>query len=236
MELSSNYAVPVMAGASMLLLLVEDERRLSEALSHILEKQGYAVDVAADGETGLDMAATGVYDLLILDRMLPRRDGLSLLKEFRRLGFDTPVLILTAKDAPRDRVEGLDSGADDYLVKPFSVDELLARLRSLARRKGKELVEDKLEACGWILNPARREVTVGERTISLTAKESLLLELLMRNRGLVISKNLILDKVWGFGSEVEPGNVDLYIHYLRKKLNTSLIRTVRGVGYVLEGG
>lgn len=218
----------------MQLLLVEDERRLSEALSHILKKKGYAIDIASDGETGLDMAATGVYDILILDRMLPHRNGLSLLKEFRKLGFDTPVLFLTAKDTPEDRVEGLDAGADDYLIKPFSTDELLARIRALTRRKSKELAEDILIAGSWSLNPLRSEVTTGAQTIKLTIKESLLLELLMRNYGLVVSKDRILEKVWGYYADIELSNVDLYIHYLRKKLNTSLIKTVRGVGYYLQ--
>ncbi|HEY3426450.1 MAG TPA: response regulator transcription factor [Negativicutes bacterium] len=218
----------------MRLLLVEDERRFSEALSHILKKEGYAVDTAADGETGLDMAATGVYDILMLDRMLPRRDGISILKAFRSLGFDTPVLFLTAKDTPEDRVEGLDFGADDYLSKPFSTQELLARLRALTRRKGKALVENTLTVAGWALNPLRSEVTTKNQTIKLTVKEALLLELLMQNYGLVVSKSRILEKVWGYYADIELANVDLYIHYLRKKLNTSLIKTVRGVGYYLK--
>jgi DNA-binding response OmpR family regulator len=218
----------------MRLLLVEDERRFSEALAHILKKEGYAVDTAADGETGLDMAATGVYDILILDRMLPRRDGISILKAFRSLGFDTPVLFLTAKDTPEDRVEGLDFGADDYLSKPFSTQELLARLRALTRRKGKALVENTLTVAGWALNPLRSEVTTKNQTIKLTVKEALLLELLMQNYGLVVSKSRILEKVWGYYADIELANVDLYIHYLRKKLNTSLIKTVRGVGYYLK--
>lgn len=219
----------------MQLLLVEDEQRLSEALSHILKKKGYAIDTAIDGETGLDMAITGIYDILILDRMLPRRSGMSLLKEFRLLGFDTPVLFLTAKDTPEDRVAGLDAGADDYLIKPFSTEELLARIRALTRRKNKELTEDTLTAAGWVLTPARSEVTSNNQTIKLTLKESLLLELLMRNYGLVVSKDRILEKVWGYYTEIDAANVDLYIHYLRKKLNTSLIKTVRGIGYYLKG-
>ena len=219
----------------MQLLLIEDEQRLSEALSYLLKKKGYAVDTALDGEIGLDMAATGAYDLLILDRMLPERDGISLLKEFRLMGFDTPVLFLTAKDTPNDRVEGLDAGADDYLIKPFSTEELLARIRALTRRKSKELVSNTISAAGWTLNPLRSEVTINDQTIKLTIKESLLLELLMRNSGLVVSKDRIMEKVWGYHANIELANVDLYIHYLRKKLNTSLIKTVRGVGYYFKG-
>lgn len=178
----------------MQLLLIEDEQRLSEALSYLLKKKGYAVDTALDGEIGLDMAATGAYDLLILDRMLPERDGISLLKEFRLMGFDTPVLFLTAKDTPNDRVEGLDAGADDYLIKPFSTEELLARIRALTRRKSKELVSNTISAAGWTLNPLRSEVIINDQTIKLTIKESLLLELLMRNSGLVVSKDRIMEK------------------------------------------
>jgi DNA-binding response OmpR family regulator len=218
----------------MRLLLVEDEQRLSEALSHILQKKGYAVDTAADGETGLYMATTGNYDILILDRMLPRRNGISLLKEIRLLEFDTPVLFLTGRDTPKDRVEGLDAGADDYLIKPFSIEELLARIRSLTRRKNKNLTKDTLTAGDWRLNPLRCEVTRNNQTIKLTVKESLLLELLMCNYGLVVTKDRILEKVWGYHTELQLANVDLYIHYLRKKLNTSLIKTARGIGYYLQ--
>ncbi|MDF2568888.1 MAG: mprA 3 [Sporomusa sp.] len=218
----------------MRLLLVEDEYRLSEALSHILRKHGYVVDTAFNGETGLDMASTGVYDIVVLDRMLPIRDGISVLKELRGLGLDTPVIFLTAKDSTKDRVEGLDSGADDYLVKPFSSEELLARLRALSRRQGKQLTSGTLEAAGWILDPLRCEVTKDNINIKLTAKEALLLELLMRNYGLVVSKERIWEKVWGFQTNIEIANVDLYIHYLRRKLNTSYIKTVRGIGYYLK--
>lgn len=150
------------------------------------------------------------------------------------MGFDTPVLFLTAKDTPNDRVEGLDSGADDYLIKPFSTEELLARIRALSRRKNKELVGDTISAAGWTLNPLRSEVIIHNQSIKLTIKESLLLELLMRNCGLVVSKERILEKVWGYHANIELANVDLYIHYLRKKLNTSLIQTVRGIGYYLK--
>jgi len=218
----------------MKLLLVEDDHRLLESLTHILKKNGYVVDTALDGETGLDMAASGIYDILILDWMLPARDGISLLSEYRRLGFETPVIILTAKDSTNDRIEGLDAGADDYLVKPFSSDELLARLRALARRQNKPLASEKLEAAGWIFDPLRCEVVKDNKTIKLTMKEALLLELLMRNYGLVVSKERIWEVVWGFSATTEMANIDLYIHYLRRKLNTSYIKTVRGIGYYLR--
>lgn len=219
----------------MRLLLVEDEKRLSDALVHLLKKHGYTVDTALDGDTGIELAATGVYDIMILDRMLPRRSGIAILQEFRSLGFDTPVLFLTAKDAPKDRVEGLDAGADDYLVKPFSTDELLARLRALVRRKSKDFVGDTITAAGLKLDPLRGEVQKGSNVLRLTVKETMLLELLMRNTGQVMTKERIFEKIWGYSAETEIANVDLYIHYLRKKLDTRCIKTVRGVGYYLQG-
>lgn len=218
----------------MKLLLVEDELKLSEALAYLLRKSGYAVDTSADGETGLDMASTGNYDILILDYMLPGCSGIDLLKEFRHLGFTTPVLFLTAKDAPKDRVAGLDAGADDYLVKPFFSEELLARIRALTRRKNKDIVNNILSSAGLTLNPLRCEVIKENQTIHLTNKEVQLLELLMRNSGQVITKERIMEQVWGYNTENALANVDLYIHYLRRKLNVSNIKTVRGVGYYFE--
>lgn len=218
----------------MKLLLVEDSCRLSEALSHILKKHGYIVDTALDGEAGFNMATTTAYDILILDRMLPKRDGLDIVKEVRKLKIDTPILLLTAKDTTKDRIEGLDAGADDYLVKPFSTDELLARLRALARRQTKPWEEDTLVAANLLLDPLKCEVIKNNKTIKLTLKESLLLELLMHNFGIVVSKERIWEKVWGLQTTSEVANVDLYIHYLRKKLDTTCIKTVRGIGYYLS--
>jgi DNA-binding response OmpR family regulator len=221
--------------AEMKLLLVEDHRQLVDALCHALKRNGYVIDFALDGETGIEMAASGVYDIIILDRMLPRRDGLAVLRDLRGLGLDTPVIMLTARDAPYDRVEGLDAGADDYLVKPFFTDELLARLRALARRKSKGLVGDKLHAAGLTLDPLRGEVSRDGEIVHLTVKETLLLELLMRNQGQVVPKERIMEKVWGYNAETDMANVDLYIHYLRKKLAGDNIKTVRGVGYYFDG-
>jgi DNA-binding response OmpR family regulator len=218
----------------MKLLLVEDEKRLLEALAHLLKKSGYAVDTAMDGETGFEMAVAGFYDVIILDRMLPVQDGITVLKTFRDQGFDTPVLLLTAKDSHQDRVEGLDAGADDYLVKPFNTDELLARLRALVRRQKKSLVETTITAAGFTLDPFRGEVLKGTTVVQLSVKESLLLELLMRNHRHVVTKERIFEKVWGYYAEIELANVDLYIHYLRKKLNTACIKTARGIGYYLQ--
>lgn len=218
----------------MKLLLVDDEKNLTEALSYLLKRNGFVVDVASDGDAGIEMACTGSYDIIILDRMLPGQDGLSVLREFRSLGHDTPVLILTAKDTPEDRAEGLNAGADDYLVKPFFTVELLARLHALSRRRGKVMVENILTADDLVFDPQRGQVTKSEETIQLTLKESQLLELLIRNHGLVVTKERILEKVWGYNSDTEENTINIYIHYLRKKLNISNLKTVRGVGYYLQ--
>lgn len=218
----------------MRVLLVEDEVKLANALAQILKRHGYQVDVAYDGAQGLELAESGLYDLIVLDRMLPGKDGVSIIKELRRQGMQQPVLFLTAKDAPADRVEGLDAGADDYLIKPFSTEELLARLRALSRRKHKELVDTTISAAGLTLDPLKGEVSNGTEVIQLTVKEALLLELLMRHRGQVVPKELIFERVWGYDSDSELGNIDLYIHYLRKKLKVPCIKTVRGIGYYLR--
>jgi len=220
----------------MRLLLVEDEPRLSEALTYILKKNNYGVDTAYDGETGQAMAETGVYNMIILDRMLPRKEGVALLKELRSQGIHTPVLLLTAKDSIQDRIEGLDAGADDYLVKPFSTEELLARLRALGRRQSGQIQDEQLNVAGLFLKPLHCELTQGNETVKLTLKESLLLELFMRNPGQVITKEQILDRVWGLDTDVETNNVEIYVHYLRKKLNSpnARIETVRGIGYCLK--
>ena len=218
----------------MKLLLVEDESRLVDALSHLFKKNGFVVDAALDGETGIEMACTEAYDIIILDRMLPYRDGLSLLKEYRSLGYDTPVLFLTAKDSPEDRAEGLDAGADDYLIKPFHTVELLARLKALARRKSKELSEDILTADDIVFDPQRGQVARGGEVIGLTFKEARLFELLVRNYGRVVTKELIVQKVWGYNAETDFTTVNLYVHNLRKKLNIPNLKTVRGVGYSLQ--
>lgn len=222
----------------MRLLLVEDEKRLSEALAYIFKKNNYGVDVAYDGKTGQEMAETGIYDLIILDRMLPKKEGVSVLRELRSKGIKTPVLLLTAKDAVEDRVEGLDAGADDYLVKPFATEELLARVRALARRQNEQLIGEKLQVASLILDPLQCEAACGNEKIKLTFKESQLLELFMRNRGQVITKEQILDRVWGLDADVELNNVEIYIHYLRKKLNPEKshvrLETVRGIGYCLK--
>jgi DNA-binding response OmpR family regulator len=219
----------------MKVLLVEDEPKLSAALSHLLKKNGYTTDNATDGEMAIDMAATGLYDMVILDRMLPYRDGLSVLKEYRALGYKNPVIFLTALDSLEDRVEGLDCGADDYVVKPFSAEELLARMRALSRRIVPQEEPDTIMAAGIVLDPMRSEVKwMGQPLAQLTVKESMILELLMRNHGQVIPTDRILEKVWGQHSSAYRPYVHLYIHYLRKKLPQLSLQTVHEVGYCLQ--
>lgn len=222
----------------MRLLLVEDEKRLSEALVYILKKNKYMVDAAFNGEDGEDMARTGIYDLVVLDWMLPKKDGVTVLKNIRQSRIKTPVLFLTARDTIDDRVEGLDAGADDYLVKPFANEELLARVRALLRRQSEVLCNSMLQAGDLTLDPLHSEASFGGKTIKLTMKESQLLELLMRNKGRVITKEQILDRIWGFEGEADFNNVEIYVHYLRKKLTTDMtnirIDTIRGIGYCLE--
>ncbi|MDP4095081.1 MAG: response regulator transcription factor [Bacillota bacterium] len=221
----------------MRILLVEDEFDLSEALEYVLKKNKFLVDVAADGISGQDMAETGIYDLIILDRMLPGKEGVQILRELRAAGYKCPVIFITAKDAVSCRVEGLDAGADDYLIKPFSMDELLARVRALARRSENRLQGDSINIASLTLNPLRGEVSYGNAVVRLTVKEAQLMELLMRNFGQVLTKEQIFERVWGYDSDVDFSCIELYIHYLRKKIDLPecglSIETVRGIGYSL---
>ena len=222
----------------MRILLVEDETRLAEALEQILKKQGYIVDAIGDGSAGQDMAETNIYDVIILDRTLPGVEGVDILKHLRAKRITTPVIFLTAKDTVSNRVEGLDAGADDYLVKPFSKDELLARVRALSRRSENLQTSDTLCVASLRLDMRSCEVSISAEKVKLTVTETQLLELLMRNQGQVLTKEQILDKIWGFDKDVEIKNVELYIFYLRKKIALEnggvTINTVRGVGYCLK--
>lgn len=218
----------------MKILLIHNQTRLISALSRLLRTNGYLVDVATDGENGVQMACTGTYDIIVLDRVLPKLDGLSLLKEFRSLEDETPVLFLTAANSPEERAEGLNAGADDYLGIPFFIKELLARLQALSRRKSKKLVDNVLIVDGLRLDPRKGQVTQNGKVIKLTLKETLLLELLMRTPGQVVTKELIAEKVWGYFAETDISTVNLYIYYLRKKLGLINLYTIRGVGYCLE--
>jgi two-component system, OmpR family, response regulator ArlR len=223
----------------MRLLLVEDEEMLADALAYILKKNNYNVDVAYDGISGQEMAETKIYDVIILDRMLPGKDGLDVLKEIRRNGIKVPVLLLTAMDSIENKVEGLDNGADDYLVKPFSKDELLARIRALGRRHVDFIQDKNIQLSSLIFDPLRGEIECNGNKVKLTSKESQLLELLVRNKNQVITKEQILDRVWGIDCDIEMNNnIEVYFSYLRKKLKSIksnvTIKTVRGVGYCLR--
>lgn len=222
----------------MRVLLVEDERRLAEPVKYILEKNKYTVDLAEDGLTGQDMAETGVYDVIILDRILPIKEGVEVLKTLRTNHVKTPVIIVTAKDAVPDRVDGLNAGADDYLIKPFSNDELLARVNALTRRFENIAVNQPLQLSALQLDYKRCEVYVLGDTINLSAQESQLLEHLMRNKGQVLTKEQLFNKVWGFESDTEITAVELYVFYLRKKIDfkkcNTVLETIRGVGYCLK--
>jgi two-component system copper resistance phosphate regulon response regulator CusR len=222
----------------MRILLVEDDKWLVNALVYQLKKENYAVDAALDGETGYELALLNDYDMILLDRMLPRMDGIALLKGIREAGRKSPVLFITARDAVDDRVDGLDAGADDYLVKPFDKKEMLARIRALCRRPANLLSEESIAFSGLLLNPRAGTLRYGKNSVELTPRETNLLELLLRHHGQVIPRETILDRVWGPLECVEPGNIDSYIHFLRKKiqgLNAPFaIRTLRGLGYRLE--
>lgn len=223
----------------MHILVVEDERRLATLLRRVLTEERHTVDVANDGVAGLDLAASDTYDLVILDVMLPGMDGLQVCRELRDVGIQTPVLMLTARGAVEDRVAGLKSGADDYLVKPFAMEELLARVDALLRRRAHGLeIAPALQVGDLTLNLVRHEVQRGSRIIELTAKEFALLEYLMRNPGHVLTRTQIKDHVWSYDFDALSNVVDTYIHYLRDKIDRgfskSLIKTVRGVGYKME--
>lgn len=223
----------------MRLLLVEDEQKVSGFIKKGLEEEGYAVDLAPDGDTGLQMGLDEVHDLIILDINLPGRDGLSVLRELRRKKVVTPVLLLTIRAAIEDRVIGLDTGADDYLTKPFAFQELLARIRALLRRQT-EAGSPLLKAGELTLDPARRLVFRGKETIDLTTKEFALLEYFMRNPDRVLTRTMIGEHVWDYDFDPMTNVIDVYVNHLRKKLEhdrpSKLIQTVRGVGYVLKTG
>jgi heavy metal response regulator len=221
----------------MRLLVIEDEKKVARFIKKGLEEEGYAVDLAFDGEEGLAMLVDQVHDLILLDIALPKIDGLQVLKKLRERKVRIPVLLLTVRATLEDKVLGLDSGADDYLTKPFAFQELLARIRALLRRKG-EVRDPLLRVEDLVLDPARRLVTRGGEKIDLTSKEFALLEYLMRNAGRVVSRAMISEHVWNYDFDTETNVIDVYINYLRRKIDSGrdekLIRTVRGSGYVLK--
>jgi heavy metal response regulator len=219
------------------ILVVEDDRKLVEVLRQGLKEKGFAVDAAADGDEGLDLALGTEYDAIVLDLMLPKRSGLDVLKELRARHRVSPVLILTARSAVEDRIRGLDLGADDYLAKPFSFQELLARLRAITRRPAVE-PRTVLSAADLELDTVHHEVRRAGQRIDLSAKEFALLELLLRKKGAVVTRSMILDRVWDLDYDGGSNLVEVYINYLRKKVDQhfepKLIHTIRGSGYVLR--
>ena len=221
----------------MRVLLIEDDVTIARLLKEGLEDESYAVDVANDGSEGYRTAVADDYDVIILDIMLPEMNGYEVCRALRNDGNKTPILMLTARDAERDTVEGLDTGADDYLAKPFSFDVLLARIRALLRRPNEKL-EEILQVGDLKLDPSSKKVTRASQEISLTAKEYGVLEYLMRNKGKVLSKEQIISHVWDFDADVLPNNVELFIMFLRRKIDKpfklKLIHTVSGFGYKLE--
>jgi heavy metal response regulator len=221
----------------MRLLVVEDEKKVASFIKKGLEEEGYAVDLASDGKTGLMMGLDGVHNLIILDVNLPRMDGLSVLQQLRKKKVTTPVLLLTVRAAIEDKVLGLDTGADDYLTKPFSFQELLARVRALLRRRT-EAEPPLLRVADITLDPARRLVFRGQEKIELTTKEFALLGYFMRNPGRVLTRTMIAEHVWDYDFDPMTNVIDVYVNYLRKKIDSGreakLIHTVRGAGYVLQ--
>ena len=224
----------------MRLLIVEDEVRLAQTLADLLKRQGYTADVCHDGVSGLDNASSGIYDLVLLDAMLPGMDGFTLLRQLRSGGHTVPVLMLTARSDVTDRVQGLDSGADYYLTKPFEPQELLACIRLLLRRGSapEARLDDALSYGDLRLESGTFLLSCQERSVRLSRREYDLMELLMRNRTQIVTKEQLLVKVWGYDSEAEDNNVEVYISFLRRKLthlhSAVRIRTLRMVGYCLE--
>lgn len=223
----------------MRLLIVEDEISLAEALGELFTREGYLCDIVYDGQDGLDYALADIYDVILLDIMLPKKDGLSVLHALREGGIATPVLLLTAKSEVEDKIAGLDCGADDYLTKPFAIGELKARVRAMTRRQASYLGE-RLTFGDLILDQAAHELLCGGQSVKLGAKEYQIMALFLQQPRHIISKERFIEKIWGFESGAEYNNIEVYISFLRKKLallDTRVkIATVRSVGYLLEEG
>lgn len=222
----------------MRLLVIEDEHKIARALKRALEQESYAVDVSYDGDDGYAMATTEPYDAMIVDRMLPGEyDGVDIVKAMREAKIHTPVLFLTALGTTSDKTTGLDVGADDYLVKPFAIEELLARVRALLRRPSEQL-GTVLSASDLLLDPTNYTVTRQGKHVQLTTKEFGLLEYLLRNKGRILTKDNIIAHVWDYDADILPNTVEVYIKYLRNKIDkpfkSNLIETVRGFGYRLS--
>ncbi len=217
----------------MRLLLVEDDEILGDGLAAGLKMEGYAVDWLTNGKLADEALKMNCYELVVLDLNLPDMDGLTILRALRARKDETPVLVLTAKDTVADRVEGLDSGADDFVIKPFELDEVCARLRALARRnEGRS--SPTIEHKGIVLDPASHQVTYNTQKVELSQKEFEILSFLMANIGRVVSRTRLEESLYSWSSDIESNTVEVHIHYLRKKLDPNIIRTVRGVGYIID--
>ena len=222
----------------MRILIIEDDQDLCRFIALTLEQSGYATDICHTGNDGLFYAQNHPYDAIILDRMLPGLDGLFVLSSLRRQGIRTPIILATALDGLHDRVNGLDAGADDYLVKPFAVEELMARIRAVTRRPGNLQISPSITALGLTLTPGSRRLDFGDMSLTLSKKEAALLEFYLKNPGQTLPRPRILSYVWGLSSEVEDGNLDNYIYFLRRRLKSLdapiKLTTVHGIGYRLE--
>ncbi len=221
----------------MRVLIIEDEHKIANALKRVFQQEHYAVDVCYDGEEGLAMGTNQPYDIMIIDLGLPKKDGLQVIKELRQQSVHTPVIVLTAKGSTSEKVAGLDAGADDYILKPFAMDEVLARVRALLRRPADQQTTV-LEAEDLTLNTTTYEVKRGGKVIPLTSKEVSLLEYLLRNKGRPLSKDEIIGHVWDYDADVLPNTVEVYIRYLRQKIDDPfdkpIIHTARGFGYSVK--
>lgn len=224
----------------MRILVIEDEVGLADALVHILNQNKYQADACYDGISGLDNALSNIYDLIILDVMLPKMNGFEILKNIRFNKLNVPVILLTAKDEVSYKITGLDIGADDYLTKPFNTDELLARIRSLFRRNSNINFENTISYNDVSLNFMNYELSSNNKSLKLGLKEFCIMEMLIKNSNIIISKEKLIEKVWGYELNAEYNNVEVYISFLRKKLShidsKVIIKTIRGVGYSLEVG
>lgn len=222
----------------MHILLAEDDLRLGRLVQHMLEKEDIKVDWVVEGDVAFEYAVYSSYDIIILDWMMPGESGLNVCDRLRKQGYQGAILMLTAKDAVEDRVLGLDTGADDYLVKPFEFSELMARIRALSRRSSNKLIENVVTIGNLIFNRTTKILRYDDKEISLSGREFQMLDLLIQNKGQVVPREVILDRVWGLESEVTSNNLDAYVRLLRKKIDPlggeTLIHTIRGVGYRLE--
>lgn len=222
----------------MRVLLAEDDVKLGKLIKHLLEKEALRVDWVLRGDAAIDYGLNFVYDVIILDWMMPGETGIKVCEHLRKKGYPGAILMLTAKDTVSDRVLGLNTGADDYLIKPFEFAELLARVRALSRRSNSKITEEILQVGSLTLNRTTRSVHQKDIEIQLTAREFQLLDLLMQNRGHIVSRNVILDRIWGFDADITSNNIDAYVRLIRKKISlpdTSIeIQNIRGIGFKLE--